>query len=268
MSSTTTATAAAADVAMPRRRMSIWRLEWLRLTRSRGALVLGAVYLAFGFLGPVLALYLQDLVKLAQSDISISVPAPTVQDGIAEYISQVSQIGLIVVVAVAAGALTFDARRGLSTFLRTRARSMWMLIGPRAAVTAAAAVAAYALGTLAAWYETTMLIGDLSAGAVIEGLLCGSAYLVFAVAVVCAAASMARNTLGAVGTALAFLLLLPLAGTSTAVHAWLPSTLVGAPIDLLGTAHLSDYAPALVAAATASAALVTLAVERLKRREV
>ena len=266
MSSTTTSTDAGA--ARPRRRMSIWRLEWLRLTRSRGALVLGAVYLVFGFLGPVLALYLQDLVRLAQSEIRISVPAPTAQDGIAEYISQVSQIGLIVVVAVAAGALTFDARRGLSTFLRTRARSMWMLVGPRAAVVAAAAVGAYALGTLAAWYETTLLIGDLSAGAVIEGLLCGSAYLVFAVAVVCAAASMARNTLGTVGIALAFLLLLPLAGTSTVVHKWLPSTLVGAPIDLLNTAQLSDYAPALVAAATASAALVTLAVERLKRREV
>ena len=79
---------------------------------------------------------------------------------------------------------------------------------------------------------------------------------------------MARNTLGTVGIALAFLLLLPLAGTSTVVHKWLPSTLVAAPIDLLNTAQLSDYAPALVAAATASAALVTLAVERLKRREV
>ena len=266
--STTTTTAIDTGAARPRRGMSIWRLEWLRLTRSHGAVVLGAVYLAFGFLGPVLALYLQDLVKLAQSDISISVPAPTAQDGIAQYISQGSQIGLIVVVAVAAGALTFDARRGLSTFLRTRARSIWMLVGPRAAVTAAAAVAAYILGTLAAWYETTMLIGDLSAGAVIEGLLCGSAYLVFVVAVVCAAASMARNTLGTVGIALAFLLLLPLAGTSSAVHEWLPSTLVSAPVDLLHTAQLSDYAPALVAAATASAALVTLAVERLKRREV
>jgi hypothetical protein len=92
MSTTTTTTATDAGAAKPRRRMSIWRLEWLRLTRSRGALVLGVVYLVFGFLGPVLALYMQDLVKLAQSGISISVPAPTAQDGIAEYISQVSQI--------------------------------------------------------------------------------------------------------------------------------------------------------------------------------
>jgi len=244
-------------------------LELLRLRRTRRWIPLLAIFLLAGFAGPLLARYLPDLVKSQTSEnLTIIVGPARPVDGISMFASNADQLGLLVAVIVAAGVLAFDAKPGLAAFYRTRVRPVDRVVLPRFTMTSTAVSVAYVLGALAAWYETTLLIGDLSAGAVIEGLLCGSAYLVFAVAVVCAAASMARNTLGTVGIALAFLLLLPLAGPSPVARKWLPSTLVGAPIDLLGTAQLSDYAPALVAAATASAALVTLAVERLKRREV
>jgi ABC-2 type transport system permease protein len=59
-------------------------------------------------------------------------------------------------------------------------------------VNAVAAVAAYTLGTLAAWYETALLHGSPPPGAMLAGLLCGSVYLIFAVSVATAAASLAR----------------------------------------------------------------------------
>lgn len=102
-------------------------------------------------------------------------PHPTPKDGIANYISQISQTGLIVVIVIAAGAFTFDARRGLAVFLRTRATSMWQLIVPRFTVNAAAVVTAYSLGTLAAWYEAALLLGSPPAGAMLAGLVCGAA---------------------------------------------------------------------------------------------
>jgi hypothetical protein len=67
------------------------------------------------------------------------------------------------VVVIAAGAFTFDAHHGLATFLRTRVASIWQLVLPRFAVNAAAAAIAYLLGTLAAGYETDLLIGSLPA---------------------------------------------------------------------------------------------------------
>ena len=45
--------------------MSLWRLELLRLTRTRRGLALFAVYLLFGFVGPLTARYLSDLLELA-----------------------------------------------------------------------------------------------------------------------------------------------------------------------------------------------------------
>ena len=248
--------------------MNPWRLEWLRLTRTPRAIALAGVYLFFGLLGPVTAKYLQDIVNRVQSGVQVIVAQPAPKDGIANYISQAGQTGLVIVVVIAASAFTFDARRGLSTFLRTRASSMWQLIAPRFAASAAAAVAAYTLGTLAAWYETALLLGQPPAGAMLAGLLCGSVYLVFAVSVAAAAASVARGTLAALGITLAVLLGLPLLGLAGPLHPWLPSTLLTAPVALLTHANLGDYLPALATAAAGSALLLALATSRLARREV
>jgi len=149
-------------------------------------------------------------------------PDPTPKEGIANYISQVSQTGLIVVIVITAGAFT---------------------------VNAAAAVTAYTLGTLAAWYETALLLGSPPAGAMLAGLLCGAIYLIFAVSVAAAATSVARSTIGTVGVTLGILLALPVLGMAGPRRAWLPSTLVAAPIALLGSSTLGDYLPALVIAA-------------------
>jgi ABC-2 type transport system permease protein len=261
-------TVAAARPGRPPKPMSAWRLERLRMTRSPRAIGLGLVYLFFGLLGPVTAKYLQDIVNRVQSGVQVIVTHPTAKDGIANYISQASQTGLVVVVVIAAGAFTFDARRGLSVFLRTRADNMWQLIAPRFAVNAAAAVAAYTLGTLAAWYETALLLGSPPAGAMLAGLLCGSVFLIFAVSITTAAASVARSTLATVGITLGVLLALPILGLAGPLHAWLPSTLVTAPVAMLGRFDLGDYLPALATAATGSALLLAVATVRLARRDV
>lgn len=250
------------------RPMTAWRLEWLRLIRTPRAISLATVYLLFGLLGPVIAKYMADIVAHVESGITITVPPPTPKDGITQYISQVSQTGLIVVLVVAAGALTFDSRRGIATFLRTRTSSMWALVLPRYAVTSAAAVAAYTLGLLGAWYETALLIGPLPIPAMVAGLLCQAVFLLFAVAVVAFAASLARGALGTIGIALAVLLVLPIAGVVGVVHDWLPTTLVNAPVDLLGTVSLGDYLPSLAVTVVAIPVLLVAAVERLSRREV
>lgn len=83
-----------------------------------------------------------------------------------------------------------------------------------------------------------------------------------------AAASIARSTLATIGLTLDTLLALPLLGMIGPIHAWLPSTLVTAPINLLGSSALSDYLPALATATTTTALLLTAATLQLKRRDV
>jgi ABC-2 type transport system permease protein len=145
---------------------------------------------------------------------------------------------------------------------------MRQLVLPRFAVSAAAAVAAYLLGTLGAWYETGVLIGSLPVAGMLGGMLCGAVYEAFAVAVTALAASLVRSVVGTIGVALAILIALPIAGSLHVIAAWLPSALVNAPVSLVnGTAHLSHFGPALGVSAAASVSALVAATARLSARE-
>lgn len=249
--------------------MNLWRLEWLRLRRTPRAITLAAVFVFFGLLEPVLTKYQSQIFRHVGNGVSISFPPPTPAQGVSGYVGELAGTGLIVVVVVAAGAFTFDSRHGLATFLRTRVTGLWQLVTPRFTVNAAAAALAYVLGALAAWYQTTLLIGAPDAGGMLAGMLCGAVYLAYAVAVTAFAAGVVRGTLATVGIALVILFVLPAAGIYHPISKWLPSTLANAPADLLrGTHHLSYYLPAFAVTVAAIAAALAVAVLRLSAREI
>jgi ABC-2 type transport system permease protein len=252
-----------------RRAMNSWRLEWLRMTRSRWGIALIAVYVFFGFLAPLLAKYMAELARLAASDITIVARAPRPADGIVNFVSQGSQTGMIVLIIVAAGILAVDARRGLATFYRTRASGPFTLIWPRFVATTLLAVTAYVLGTAAAWFETTILLGTLPTGRVLLGVILEAIFLVFAVAVVAAAATFARGTLATAGISFAVLLVaLPAAGIVKSVGVWLPTKLLTAPAALVTGAGAGDYLRATAVSLAATGALLALALHRSPRREL
>ncbi len=256
---------------VPPPRMSLWRLEWLRLVRTPRAVSLGAVFLATGLIEPVATRYASVLLSHVARGTQVTLPKPTAAQALSSYVSEAAVIGLVVLVAMAASAYNFDARPGLSAFFRTRVPSMWRLIMPRFAASAAAGVAAYLLGTLAAWYETRLLIGPLPAGGLLAGALCAAVYLMFAVAVTALATSLTTSTVASVGITLAILLAaLPLLGDVHVISSWVPTALVGAPAALVTSPPadgLAHFAPALAVSAAAGALSLAAAVLRLQARE-
>ena len=249
--------------------MNPWRLEWLRMTRSPRGLVLIGVYLFFGLIGPLIAKFLPQLAKNASAGMTIIVPPPRPADGIINFVNQAGQTGLIVMVAVAAGALSLDGHRGLSIFHRTKARTSFALIWPRYAVSTLTAILAYLLGTAAAWYETTVVLGGLPPGRMLLGAGCEALFLAFAVAVVAAAATFGRGTLSTVGIcAVVLLLVLPLVGTAAVIRPWLPTSLLTAPTSLVTGGAPGQVLRAVVVAVVSTLALLALAVRRAGTREV
>ena len=112
------------------------------------------------------------------------------------------------------------------------------------------------------WWPVVLLV-------VLGALTTAAAYLVFVVAVVTAATALTRSALGTVGIALSALLLMSIIGSVGLLHDWLPSTLAGAPAELLATGNpVTDYLPALAVAIVGGALIVVAAVRRLDRREV
>ena len=251
--------------------MSLWRLEWLRLVRTRRWIALVAVYLFFGLVGPLTARYLNEILDRVGGDLegaTIVLPPPVPVDGLAQFSSNAAQVGLLVSVVVAAGALALDAKPEMGIFLRTRVAAVRDLLWPRYVTMAGAVVGSFLLGALAAWYETVVLIGALPAAGVLAGIAYGALYLLFVVAVVAASAGLARSVLGTVLISILVLVLLPILGIVDAVGVWLPSHLVGALTAIPDGASATEYWRAAVVTVLAGAAALWLAVRWTAAREL
>lgn len=248
--------------------MTAWRLEWLRLIRTRRWLVLAGPFVFFGMAGPISIHYLPQLLASEFGEATFKLPKPVPAQGMAEYAEQISGIGLIIVVAAAAGALCIDATPTLATFYRTRVASIRSLLVPRFLVVALAAVVSFAAGTLAAWYETTVLLGRVSAADIAVATAVGSLYLLFVVAVVAFASSVVRSTLATVGVSLSLLFLLPIIGIYPPAGRLLPSALAGAyGAIVLGGETATYWRSALITAALIPL-LLLVAIRRYDHREV
>lgn len=248
--------------------MSLWRVEVLRLFRTGRIWIVVGIYALFGVLGPISAKYLPQIIERFGGGVEVTVPEATPVDAIGQFLSNAGQIGLLAVLAVAAGALTFDARREWAAFLRTRTRSMRQLVLPRVALATAAAAVALALGTGVAAVLTAIMIGGLPIGDLVLGTLLGTVYLAFAVAVVAVAASITRQAITAVLLAVGVLLVLPILQVVAVIEPWLPSTLLGATTALLAGVPLTELLRAAVVTVVVSGLLLLVAVRRLDAREL
>jgi len=249
--------------------MSIWRLEWLRIVRTRRLLVLVGVYVFFGLTGPITARYLSAILgRLGTEGVQIQFPDPVPADGISQFAGNAAQIGLLVVVLVAAAALAFDARREMAVFLRTRVASVRDLVLPAYAVNAGVAILALVAGTLAAWYETAVLLGALDPAAVGLGIGYGALFLAFAVALTALVAGVVRSVIATAGVTLVALLGAALVGSLTPLGRWLPTHLVGALDALVRGGAAADYLPAAATTVGLTIAALAGAVALLARREL
>ena len=249
--------------------MNLWRLEWLRLVRTHRLLTVVGVYLFFGLTGPLTARYLSQILgRLGTEGIRIEFPEPVPADGISQFVGNASQIGLLVVVMVAASALAFDARREMAVFLRTRVQQVRDIVIPAYTVSAAAAVAGLLAGSLAAWYETSVLLGGLPPLGMLAGIAYGALYLTFAVGIAALAASIVRGVLATAGVTLVLLLAMATLGSLTTLGRWLPSHLAGAMVGLLRGERVVDYLPATATSVAVTLAAVAGAIWLDARREL
>lgn len=250
--------------------MSPWKLEVLRLSRTKKWVALAGVYVAFGLLGPLTARYIKEiLARVGTADGTvITAPDPVPSDGMVQFVSNASQIGTLVVVIVAAGALAFDAIPEMGVFLRTRVSPAWKILVPRLVVSFVASAAAFLAGVGVAWYETWALLGAPDASAVLAGAALGVVFLAFVVALTAAVAQRMRSVLSTVMTSLVVLVAMPVLGLAPQISRWLPTSLANALADLPAGGTMTNYWPALGVTVVATAALVGSAFAWSGRREV
>ena len=247
--------------------MSLWRLEWIRLTRTGRIFILLAVFFAFGIIGPLSVRYLPELLEAAGSEEAISsLPPVTPEFAMSSYLGNALQIGLLAIAFVGAAALAIDAKPEISVFFRSRA-SIRNIITPRFIVVSAASVLSFATGVVTAAVTSGILIDWPEAGPTILGSALVALYLVFVVALITVMGSLVRKVPATALLTVGTLIVLSIIGLAEPISPWLPSYLVGG-FDAILNGGDFVYWRAIAATTAVIFGFVAIAVVRLENREV
>lgn len=247
--------------------MTLWKLEVLRLWRTRRWLALVGTFGFFAILGPITARYLQQIISTV-GDVAVELPPPSAAQAMAQYASNIAQLGVLVVVIVAASALAFDQRIEAAAFYRSRLPSVGPTLLPRWAVTAGAAAVTFIVATGLAWWLTAGLVAAPDPAATAIGALYGALYLAFVAAVTAIVAAFVRTVVATVFATVAVLVAVAAASFVASIEPWLPSELLGAVVELVGGTEATEFLPAAAITVVLTPALLMLAIVRLDRREL
>ncbi len=246
--------------------MSPWRLEVLRLWRTRRLVALTAPFVLLGLGIPILTKHLPELAKHSSGGMRVIAPPPAPADALVGFGQNAAELGTLVIVVVAAASLAIDARPALAAFYRSRVHHSSVLVLPRYIAVSVAGMCSLGLGVLCAWYETDVLIGPLSPGALAAGFGLETLWVCFCVGVVAAWASVARSVVAVVAASLASLLALVFLSNIHALSSWSPSALGASVADLAGAQHPGVPWHAFAITAVGTVALVATSAWRLPRR--
>ena len=170
-------------------------------------LIVVAVFLILGLGTPLMFHYLPSLLDTT-GDVQITMPDFTAADIVGEYISSITQIGLIVVILVTMGSVARERERGtaLMTLSKPVGRDAFIV----SKVVAASLVFALGLlcGAVGCYIYTVVLFGGLAAAAYVAANLLVGVFFLVCIAVTLMCSALFRSQLAAGGLALALLIAL------------------------------------------------------------
>lgn len=103
--------------------------EFLELIRSYKLFILVMVFLALGFLNPITAKYLPELVSSFMPEgMSIQISDPTVLDSWTQFFKNVPQLGFIILIIISSSTLAMEFQRGTLVNMITKGLSRTTII--------------------------------------------------------------------------------------------------------------------------------------------
>ena len=227
------------------------REQW----RTYRFLALAVVFVAFaGLLSPITAKLapelLQSLTTSAGQTISIQLPEPTAADSLAQFLKNLTQIGVIALILVAMGTVALERERGTAaTVLAKPVSRLSFLLAKFVALTLTFATS-LALAALACWYYTVVLFGSLDGVMFLRISLLAALYLWVWLAVTFLCSALFKSQIAAGGLAFGAYAASSLLGIVPRLKDYLPGALIE------GAGKLSVGAPAGVSRAVVASLLV------------
>ncbi len=246
--------------------MTSVRVEMRRVLRSGLLLGMFAAFAFFGLSGPVLALYMPEILGVAAGTDQLNIQATeaTPIDGVALFNQSAMQLGLILAVALAITSLTWDTRAGTSIFYRTRVQGLGAVTIPRLSVDWGIGILSYTLGLVLALGLTTWAIGEVPVRFAVVLWASSVVYLVMAMSLGFLIMTLLRRTATAIALTTVLVLVLPVLSQFEALSSWVPTNLL-VPGEELSSITVPGLAAVIVMIVCTGVALLIAGKQTLKR---
>lgn len=222
--------------------------ELLEQWRARRLVVLGAAFLFFGLLGPITAKLMPELIKLAGASapgLIIQVPPPSLQDAVAQYIKNLSQILPLVVLLATMGSVAGEKERGTLPMVLAKPVGRGTVLAAKYAGLVVTLVVAQLLGAVAAYYYTQILFGGMGLCAFVQMNLAAGMYLLVVLSLSFLASALMRSTVGAGALSFGLWVLVLVASSLPRIGRYTPPALLTWAAQLGVGQPASGYWPAL-----------------------
>lgn len=192
---------------------------------------LGILFFLFAFFGltsPVLIYYMKDFIEAfgGTEGVTLLMPPPSWTALIESYYSNVSQIGLFVLVYFIADTFKLKKKSSLSLYYTTVAQNSLILWVPKLVLAFFITLFTNFVGVLSASYVTWVFFPALDFGRVISASLLQTLILITLVLLGSAVAVWTRKTFLAVVSVLVLLVIHSLVQTFSNISQWLPLSLL------------------------------------------
>ncbi len=174
--------------------------------RTFKLLIVAGVFLFFGLTTPVLTKYTPELIEQFGGGVVLEMPPPTALQALVEYSSTALQIGLLIVVLIAMGAVAGERRSGTAALTLSKPVSTGAFVTAKLVAISSTFVIGLILGGLGAFGYTWLLFEDGNLGGFVAQTALLSVFMVFCVSVTLVFSAIFRNSLAAGGVSIAVLI--------------------------------------------------------------
>lgn len=244
--------------------------ELLEQWRTKRALILVIVFMAFGIGSPLLARYTPEIIAAFAADegLVIEVPPPTASDAVTQFVRNLGQTGVLAAILLAMGSVAVEKERGTAALWLTKPVSRAAFLSAKAigiaAVLSAGMLAAGIAGHVytAILFEAPTIAGWAAMCALI--LLQMSAYA----AVTFLGSTLTRSPLAAAGIGIGALTVIAIVGALPELGAWTPSGLADAGMAIAGRAEPDELIRPVIATVALIAAALAASWLSFRRQEL
>jgi ABC-2 type transport system permease protein len=137
--------------------------EWKYLLRTYRLLITAIVLLFFGLTSPLLAKFTPELMNLLPTGgLTISMPVPTINDAITQYVKNVGQFSVILGLLLTMGAVAQEKDKGTAAMMLVKPLSRSAFLGAKFLSLAAMFAIGVVIAGMAAYYYTMLLFEALN----------------------------------------------------------------------------------------------------------